>query len=68
MMTLIDDNKVNSEITKKYKPNYFELIHVIYMMDTKLKQSNIEQFFVETVEKFSKFIENRKDASDEDLK
>lgn len=78
MMILIDDNKVNSmyneldkaleEITKKYKPNYFELIQIIYMMDTKLKQSNIEQFFVETVEKFSKFIENRKDASDEDLK
>ncbi len=56
------------EISKKYHPNYFELIQILYMMDTKLKQSNIEQYFMETVEKFSKFIENQKDKKDEDLK
>ena len=77
MMNLIDDNKVNAmyneldkameEISNKHKPNYFELIHVIYMMDTKLKQSNIEQYFMETVENFSKFIENKKREKDEDL-
>lgn len=73
-MTVIDDNKCNEMydeldkamelLSKKYHPNYFELIHVVYMMDSKLKQSNIEQYFMETVEKFSKFIENQKEQKD----
>lgn len=72
---MIDDKKCNDMydeldkvlelLTAKYHPNYFELIHVVYMMDSKLKQSNIEQYFMETVENFSKFIDATKKKDSE---
>ncbi len=75
---MIDEEKINAmyneldkameEISKKYHPNYFELIQIMYMMDTKLKQSNIEQYFMETVDKFSKWLESQKKKTDEDFK
>ncbi len=61
-------DKAMEEISKKYHPNYFELIQIMYMMDTKLKQSNIEQYFMETVDKFSKWLESQKKKTDEDFK
>lgn len=72
---MIDDSKVEAmyndpdkaleKISQEYKPNYFELVIILYMMDTKLKQSKIEQYLVETAEKFTKYLESQKKEDDE---
>lgn len=59
---MIDDNKINigydlldeamEKIINKHKLNYFEVLTIIAMMDSKVKQNNISQYLIETVTRF----------------
>jgi len=74
---IIDDDKCTEmlekldkfleELTGEFHPNYYELIHILYMMDMKIKASNIEQYKRERLEEHSKVFDIKK-TNDEDLK
>ena len=59
---MIDDNKVNigfdeldlamEKIVNIHKLNMFEVLTILAMMDMKVKQSNIDQYLLETVTRF----------------
>ena len=59
---MIDDNKVNivfdeldramETIVNVHKLNMFEVLTILAMMDMKVKQSNIDQYLLETVTRF----------------
>ena len=61
---MIDDNKINigfdeldsamEKIVNIHKLNMFEVLTILAMMDMKVKQSNINQYLLETVTKFQK--------------
>ena len=69
---MIDDNKINlgfdeldsamERIVNVHKLNMFEVLTILSMMDMKVKQSNINQYLLETVSKF------QKDLNSEDYK
>lgn len=59
---MIDDNKINigfdeldqamEKIVNVHKLNMFEVLTILAMMDMKVKQSNIDQYLLETVTRF----------------
>jgi len=49
------ENLVNTN-----KPNYFELITILEMMLTKIRQGNIDGYLIETVQRFTDN-QNKKD-------
>ena len=65
---MIDDNKINigfdeldtamEKIVNVHKLNMFEVLTILDMMDMKVKQSNINQYLLETVTKFQHDINN----------
>ena len=65
---MIDDNKINigfdeldtamEKIVNVHKLNMFEVLTILAMMDMKVKQSNINQYLLETVARFQHDINN----------
>ena len=65
---MIDDNKINigfdeldsamEKIVNVHKLNMFEVLTILAMMDMKVKQSNINQYLLETVSRFQHDINN----------
>lgn len=65
---MIDDNKINigfdeldtamEKIVNTHKLNMFEVLTILAMMDMKVKQSNINQYLLETVTRFQKELNN----------
>lgn len=65
---MIDDNKINigfdeldtamEKIVNIHKLNMFEVLTILAMMDMKVKQSNINQYLLETVTRFQKDVNN----------
>tara|TARA_R110000824_G_scaffold6766_7_gene31234 strand:- start:1443 stop:1670 length:228 start_codon:yes stop_codon:yes gene_type:complete len=61
---LIDNERVDmafdlidaamEEAVNEHRLNYYEILTVITLMETKVKQNNISQYLMETVTKFSK--------------
>ena len=61
---LIDNERVDmaydlideamEEAVKEHRLNYYEILTVLTLMETKVKQNNISQYLMETVTKFSK--------------
>ena len=70
MLLMIDDSKINigfdeldkvmKKIVNTHKLNMFEVLTILSMMDMKVKQSNINQYLLETVTRFQEDI-NRND-------
>jgi hypothetical protein len=52
------------KIVNEHKLNFFEIITILAMMDTKVKQNNINQYLLETVTRF----QEKMNREDEDLK
>ena len=48
------------KIVNEYKLNFYEVGAILAMMDTKVKQSNISQYLLETVTKFQELL-NKED-------
>ena len=67
---MIDDDKINigfdeldlalEKIVNHHKLNMFEVLTILAMMDMKVKQSNINQYLLETVTQFAKDYEDGK--------
>jgi hypothetical protein len=62
MSNVVNNDKINigydildeamSKIVNDHKLNYYEILTIIAMMDTKVKQNNISQYLIETVTRF----------------
>jgi len=61
-MSIINNDKINigfdilddtmSKIINEHHLNYFEILTILAMMDSKVKQKNISQYLIETVTRF----------------
>ena len=70
MTNLIDNEKIDvgfneldiamEKIINEHKLNFYEVLSVLAMMDTKVKQNNISQYLLETVTKFQELL-NKED-------
>ena len=59
---LIDNEKINlgfdiidnamAEVVNEHKLNFYEILTILAMMDSKIKQNNISQYLIETVTRF----------------
>tara|TARA_X000001382_G_C3064600_1_gene145425 strand:+ start:188 stop:421 length:234 start_codon:yes stop_codon:yes gene_type:complete len=59
---LIDNEKINlgfdiidnamAEVVNEHKLNFYEILTILSMMDSKIKQNNISQYLIETVTRF----------------
>lgn len=62
MMNIINNDKISigfdiideamSNMVNTHKLNFYEILTVLAMMDTKVKQNNISQYLIETVTRF----------------
>ena len=62
MSDLIDNEKINlgfdiidnamAEVVNEHKLNCYEILTILAMMDSKIKQNNISQYLIETVTRF----------------
>lgn len=62
MSDLIDNEKINlgfdiidnamAEVVNEHKLNFYEILTILAMMDSKIKQNNISQYLIETVTRF----------------
>jgi hypothetical protein len=69
-MNIINNDKINigfdildeamNNMVNKHKLNFYEVLTVLAMMDTKVKQNNISQYLMETVTRFQENI-NKED-------
>ena len=48
------------KIVNDHKLNFYEILSILAMMDTKVKQNNISQYLLETVTKFQELL-NKED-------
>ncbi len=48
------------KIVNEHKLNFYEVLSILAMMDTKVKQNNISQYLLETVTKFQELL-NKED-------
>ena len=48
------------KIVNEHKLNFYEVLSILAMMDTKVKQNNISQYLLETVTKFQEIL-NKED-------
>jgi|TARA_B110000438_G_scaffold143041_3_gene137905 hypothetical protein len=48
------------KIVNEHKLNFYEVLSILAMMDTKVKQNNISQYLLETVTRFQELL-NRED-------
>ena len=70
MTNLIDNEKIDvgfneldmamEKIVNEHKLNFYEVLSILAMMDTKVKQNNISQYLLETVTKFQELL-NKED-------
>jgi hypothetical protein len=70
MTNLIDNEKIDvgfneldiamEKIINEHKLNFYEVLSVLAMMDTKVKQNNISQYLLETVTRFQELL-NKED-------
>jgi hypothetical protein len=70
MTNLIDNEKIDvgfneldiamEKIINEHKLNFYEVLSVLAMMDTKVKQNNISQYLLETVTRFQDLL-NKED-------
>ncbi len=70
MTNLIDNDKLETgfneldiameKIVNEHKLNFYEVLSILAMMDTKVKQNNISQYLLETVTKFQELL-NKED-------
>ena len=70
MTNLIDNDKIDAgfneldmameKIVNEHKLNFYEVLSILAMMDTKVKQNNISQYLLETVTRFQELL-NRED-------
>ncbi len=44
------------KIVNEHKLNFYEVLSILAMMDTKVKQNNISQYLLETVTKFQELL------------
>jgi len=59
---LINNEKINlgfdiidnamAEVVNEHKLNFYEILTILAMMDSKIKQNNISQYLIETVTRF----------------
>ena len=59
---LIDNEKIDlgfdildnamAEVVNEHKLNFYEILTILAMMDSKIKQNNISQYLIETVTRF----------------
>jgi|TARA_B110000495_G_scaffold183757_1_gene180280 hypothetical protein len=69
-MNIINNDKISigfdildeamNDMVNKHKLNFYEVLTVLAMMDTKVKQNNISQYLMETVTRFQENI-NKED-------
>lgn len=62
MVDIINNDKINvgfdlldsamEKIVNEHKLNFYEILTILAMMDTKVKQNNITQYLLETVTRF----------------
>ena len=48
------------KIVNEHKLNFYEVLSILAMMDTKVKQNNISQYLLETVTKYQELL-NKED-------
>ncbi len=70
MTNLINNDKIEvgfdeldmamEKIVNEHKLNFYEVLSILAMMDTKIKQNNISQYLLETVTKFQELL-NKED-------
>ena len=70
MPNIIDNDKIDigfneldismEKIINEHKLNFYEVLSILAMMDTKVKQNNISQYLLETVTRFQELL-NRED-------
>ena len=70
MTNLIDNEKIDvgfneldiamEKIINEHKLNFYEVLSILAMMDTKVKQNNISQYLLETVTRFQELL-NKED-------
>ena len=70
MTNLIDNEKIDvgfneldmamEKIVNEHKLNFYEVLSILAMMDTKVKQNNISQYLLETVTRFQELL-NKED-------
>ena len=70
MTNLINNDKIEvgfneldtamDKIVNEHKLNFYEVLSILAMMDTKVKQNNISQYLLETVTKFQELL-NKED-------
>ena len=53
-------DKAMEKIVNEHKLNFYEILSILSMMDTKVKQNNISQYLLETVTKFQELL-NKED-------
>ena len=74
MPNIINNDKINvgfdildeamNNMINTHKLNFYEVLTVLAMMDTKVKQNNISQYLIETVTRFQENI----NKEDEDMR
>ena len=62
MMKMIDNEKINigfdeideamAKVVNEHHLNFYEILTILAMMDSKVKQNNISQYLIETVTRF----------------
>ena len=70
MTNLINNDKIEvgfneldmamEKIVNEHKLNFYEVLSILAMMDTKVKQNNISQYLLETVTRFQELL-NKED-------
>jgi hypothetical protein len=70
MPSIINNDKINigfdlideamENMVNTHKLNFYEVLTVLAMMDTKVKQNNISQYLIETVTRFQEQV-NKED-------
>tara|TARA_R110002073_G_scaffold249055_1_gene411841 strand:- start:747 stop:971 length:225 start_codon:yes stop_codon:yes gene_type:complete len=74
MPSIINNDKINvgfdildeamNNMINTHKLNFYEVLTVLAMMDTKVKQNNISQYLIETVTRF----QEQANKEDEELR
>ena len=74
MPSIINNDKINigfdlideamENMVNTHKLNFYEVLTVLAMMDTKVKQNNISQYLIETVTRF----QEQANKDDEELR
>ena len=74
MTNMVDNDKINigfdiidkamEKAVNTHKLNFYEILTILAMMDSKVKQNNITQYLLETVTRF----QERANKEDEELR